>query len=96
MLFLMNFGLKFRICLWVDFNFMNFGDFKNFRVYIIKSVLQAIPSYIMSVYIISETLIKDIERMLNSFWWGRGTHNRGIGTIIPLLLMIGSTTIFTF
>ncbi|KAK2374683.1 putative mitochondrial protein [Trifolium repens] len=44
----------------------------------IKSVLQAIPSYVMSVYLIPETTIKEIERMINSFWWGGGTNNRGI------------------
>jgi hypothetical protein len=33
----------------------------------IKSVLQAIPSYVMSVYLIPDSTIKDIERMMNSF-----------------------------
>jgi hypothetical protein len=32
----------------------------------------------MSVYLIPETTIKEIERMLNSFWWGGGRNNRGI------------------
>ncbi|KAK2417369.1 hypothetical protein QL285_039676 [Trifolium repens] len=44
----------------------------------IKSVLQAIPSYVMSVYILPDTTIKEIERMMNSFWWGGGAENRGI------------------
>ncbi|MCI35572.1 RNA-directed DNA polymerase (Reverse transcriptase), partial [Trifolium medium] len=44
----------------------------------IKSVLQSIPSYVMSVYLIPETTIKEIERMINSFWWGGGTNTRGI------------------
>jgi hypothetical protein len=44
----------------------------------VKSVLQAIPSYVMSVYLIPETTIKEIERMINSFWWGGGANNRGI------------------
>jgi hypothetical protein len=43
-----------------------------------KSVLQAIPSYIMSIYLLPEGTIKDIERMMNSFWWGGGTNNNGI------------------
>ncbi|XP_058741052.1 uncharacterized protein LOC131613394 [Vicia villosa] len=34
----------------------------------IKSVLQSIPAYIMSVYLISDGVVNDIERMLNSFW----------------------------
>jgi ribonuclease HI len=44
----------------------------------IKSVLQAIPSYIMSVYLIPGSIISDIERMLNSFWWGDGSNHKGI------------------
>jgi hypothetical protein len=44
----------------------------------IKSVLQAIPSYVMSVYLIPDSTIKDIERMMNSFWGGGGANNKGI------------------
>jgi ribonuclease HI len=44
----------------------------------IKSVLQAIPSYIMSVYVIPDSIISDIERMINAFWWGDGSNNKGI------------------
>jgi hypothetical protein len=44
----------------------------------IKLVLQAIPFYVMSVYLLSEAIIKEIERLMNSFWWGGGTHNQGI------------------
>jgi hypothetical protein len=36
----------------------------------IKSILQTIPSYVMSVYLLPESTIKEIERMMNSFWWG--------------------------
>jgi hypothetical protein len=32
----------------------------------------------MSVYLIPEGIIKEIERMMNSFWWGGGSHNGGI------------------
>ncbi|XP_058770466.1 uncharacterized protein LOC131644088 [Vicia villosa] len=44
----------------------------------IKSVLQSIPSYIMSVFIIPDGVVKDIEKMLNSFWSGGGSNNKGI------------------
>ncbi|GAU19427.1 hypothetical protein TSUD_76710 [Trifolium subterraneum] len=41
----------------------------------IKSVLQAISSYVMSLFILPSSLIDDIEKMLNAFWWGGGSHN---------------------
>ncbi|GAU17355.1 hypothetical protein TSUD_232310 [Trifolium subterraneum] len=43
------------------------------REVLIKSVLQTIHSYIMSIFLIPSSVIDDIEKMLNSFWWG---HNR--------------------
>jgi hypothetical protein len=49
------------------------------REVMIKFVLQAIPSYVMSLFQIPDTLITSIERMINSFWWGHGrTTHRGI------------------
>ncbi|KAK2390980.1 hypothetical protein QL285_064484 [Trifolium repens] len=44
----------------------------------IKSVLQAIPAYIMNIYLLPDNLINDIERMINAFWWGGGSNNSGI------------------
>jgi hypothetical protein len=38
----------------------------------IKSVLQAIPSYVMSIFQLPTTLINSIEKMMNSFLWGHG------------------------
>ncbi|XP_058783747.1 uncharacterized protein LOC131658475 [Vicia villosa] len=43
------------------------------RETLIKSVLQAIPSYIMSIFLLPSSLSDEIEKMMNSFWWG---HNR--------------------
>ena len=49
------------------------------REIMIKSVLQAIPSYVMSIFRLPTTLINSIEKMMNSFWWGHGrTSQRGI------------------
>lgn len=45
---------------------------------IIKSVIQAIQSYIMSVFIIPDVIVNDIEKMLNSFWWVGSNNNKGI------------------
>jgi len=49
------------------------------REVMIKSVLQAIPSYVTSIFQLPSTLITTIERMINSFWWDHGrTSHRGI------------------
>ncbi|GAU43244.1 hypothetical protein TSUD_241350 [Trifolium subterraneum] len=41
----------------------------------IKSVLQAIHSYVMSMFILPASLIHDIEKMINAFWWRSGSTN---------------------
>jgi hypothetical protein len=49
------------------------------REIMIKSILQSIPTYVMSIFLLPSTLIGDIEKMLNSFWWGHnGTNGRGL------------------
>jgi hypothetical protein len=49
------------------------------REVMIKSVLQVVPSYMMSIFLLPGTIITNIENMINSFWWGcSGSSNRGI------------------
>jgi hypothetical protein len=49
------------------------------REVMIKSGLQAIHSYVMSIFLLPETIISTIEKMMNSFWWGcGGSRSRGI------------------
>ena len=49
------------------------------REIMIKSVLQSIPSYIMSVFLLPNKLVDAIEKMINAFWWGNGGNMcRGI------------------
>lgn len=39
----------------------------------------AIPTYCMSIYLMPHSFTKELERMMNSFWWGSGGANgRGI------------------
>lgn len=40
------------------------------REVLIKSVLQAIPIYVMSIFRIPDTLIDEIHSLLARFWWG--------------------------
>jgi hypothetical protein len=49
------------------------------REVLIKSVLQSIPTYMMSIFLIPSSLGDDIQKMMKSFWWGskRG-GNQGI------------------
>lgn len=36
----------------------------------IKSVLQAIPTYVMSCFLLPKTLCDAIESIFNQYWWG--------------------------
>lgn len=46
---------------------------------LLKTVVQAIPSFVMSVFVIPKMLCEELERMMNSFWWGTKEHGkRGI------------------
>lgn len=36
---------------------------------LIKTVLQAIPTYVMSCFLLPTTLLGDIEKMVRNFWW---------------------------
>lgn len=38
------------------------------REVLIKSVVQSIPSYCMSIYLLPPSLCDEIEKMMNSFW----------------------------
>lgn len=42
---------------------------------LIKSVAQAIPSYCMSVFLMPYSLCDELQKMMNSFWWGQKSHD---------------------
>ncbi|CAN1844985.1 Transposon TX1 uncharacterized 149 kDa protein [Linum perenne] len=42
---------------------------------LIKAVVQSMPVYHMNVFLLTKTVAEEIERMINSFWWG----TKGIG-----------------
>lgn len=45
---------------------------KRCRLTLIKSVLSSIPTYFMSVHVISMSVAKQIERLQRDFLWGNG------------------------
>ncbi|KAK6148933.1 hypothetical protein DH2020_016458 [Rehmannia glutinosa] len=45
---------------------------------LIKSVLQAIPTYAMGCFKFPDSVILDIQRLIASFWWGNSPSNRKI------------------
>ncbi|KAK2407238.1 hypothetical protein QL285_042882 [Trifolium repens] len=49
------------------------------REVLIKLVLQSIPTYFMSIFTIPSPLCDEIEKTMNSLWWGHsGARNKGI------------------
>ncbi|GJT41078.1 reverse transcriptase [Tanacetum coccineum] len=45
---------------------------------LIKSVAQAMPMYVMNIFLLPDTLIDEIHRALNLFWWGDGVKQNPI------------------
>ena len=37
---------------------------------LIKTVAQALPTYSMRIFLIPPSVLKELQKMLNSFWWG--------------------------
>ncbi|GLU12062.1 hypothetical protein SLE2022_287710 [Rubroshorea leprosula] len=48
------------------------------REVLIKSVLQALPTYVMGLFKLPKTLCTDLERIMNRYWWGGGEEEHKI------------------
>lgn len=49
------------------------------REILLKTVLQALSTYAMGVFLLPKGLIKSIETTINSYWWkGGGSDRKGI------------------
>ncbi|KAA3455898.1 reverse transcriptase [Gossypium australe] len=62
-----------KICQWSS-RFLSQGGKEVF----IKSVLQAIPAYTMSCFLLPKTLCGELESMFAKYWWQHGKDKRGI------------------
>ena len=46
---------------------------------LLKTVAQAVPNFAMNVFLFPKRMCKEIERMMNGFWWrGQGSNAKGI------------------
>lgn len=44
----------------------------------IKSVAQALPTYVMSCLLLPQETIKKLQGAISKFWWGTKQNNRGL------------------
>lgn len=44
---------------------------------LLKAVIQSIPSYVMSVFLLPKGLCEDLEHLMNKFWWLSNVENMG-------------------
>ena len=43
----------------------------------LKTIVQSIPTYVMSVFLLPSLLCSELEKMMNSFWWGMNGKAHG-------------------
>jgi hypothetical protein len=46
---------------------------------LLKAVIQAIPTYSMSIFLLSKGLCNEINTLMQNFWWGRQENESRIG-----------------
>ncbi|XP_057452428.1 uncharacterized mitochondrial protein AtMg00310-like [Lotus japonicus] len=51
------------------------------RSVLIKSIAQAIPSFVMGLFLLPSTLCSQIEKMINNFYWGGNAETRKLNWI---------------
>lgn len=51
---------------------------KSGKITLLKSAAQSIPNFWMSLFFISNGISDATEKLMNDFFWGRGSNWRGI------------------
>lgn len=58
---------------WMDKDISNAG-----KITLLKSAAQTISNFWMSIFLIPSVICEAIEKLMNSYWWGRGSNGKGI------------------
>lgn len=45
---------------------------------LLKSIAQAIPTYVMSCFKIPDSICQNLESMMSNFWWGNDVHSKNM------------------
>lgn len=48
------------------------------KITLLKSAAQTIPNFWMSIFLIPSGICEAIEKVMNGYWWGRGSNGKGI------------------
>lgn len=51
---------------------------KGGKLILLKTAAQAIPNFLMNLFLIPAQVCDAIEKKMNGFWWGQGANSRGI------------------
>lgn len=69
--------IKDKVWNWIS-NWKNTFLSKANKEVLLKSVIQAIPTYAMSLFRLPQKICKDIASLMSKFWWCHKTKEKGV------------------